>query len=56
MKKLVLIILLAITGLSAGSSNHANKPTPSESDKVGTSIDDQTAKVDKLLVKLKSKR
>ena len=51
MKKVLLIILLGITGFSAGSHN-ALAPKPQHT--ISDAMDDQTAKIDNLLIKLKT--
>ena len=56
MKKLIIIILLAMTGLSAGSSNHASRPEPTADQQLKQTVDNTTAKVGKLLATLKQKR
>ena len=56
MKKVILIILLAMTGLSAGSSNHASRPEPTSDQQLTQTVNETTAKVDNLLYKLKQKR
>ena len=53
MKKYLAICILAILSLSAGSSNQAANNAKKCKPTLSKSIDEQSSKVDKLLVKLK---